>query len=107
MNPRPDIGRGAAITLPLIPFAWRIATWRMSLRLPAAWRRTPRRRRFLFLGLCTPGFLGVAALPLHHNLWLLLLGLAAMGLAAGFRALSEPIFLTTGDGNGRVQDPRA
>ena len=104
MNPRPDLDAGS---LPLVPLAWRLAVWRLGMRLPQAWRRTARRRRFLFLGLCAPGFMSVAALPLHHDLWALLLGLAAMGLAAGFRTLSEPMFLITGDGNARIQDLQA
>lgn len=104
MNLRPDICPGAT---PLSPLGRQIAAWRLVMRLPEAWRRTPRRRRFLFLGLCSPGFLGVAALPLHHNLWALLLGLAGIGLAYGFRRLSEPMFLATGDGHARVQNPQA
>lgn len=104
MNVRPDIGPGAT---PLSPLGWQFAAWRLAMRLPEAWRRTPRRRRFLFLGLCAPGFMDVAALPLLHNLWALLLGLAGMGLAYGFRRLSEPMFLATGDGYAQVQDPQA
>jgi hypothetical protein len=107
MNPRPDIRPGAELALPLIPLAWRLATWRLAMRLPQGWRRTPRRRRFLFLGLSAPGFVTVAALPLHHNLWALLLGLAGMGLAYGLRTLSEPMFLTTGDGHAQVHAPQA
>lgn len=102
MNPLPDIGAGSKL---LPPLAWQFAAWRLAMRLPVAWRRTPRRRRFLFLGLCAPGFLGVATLPLHHDLWALLFGLAGMGLAYGFRSLSEPMFLTAGDGNAWVQIP--
>lgn len=107
MNRRPDIGPGAEPVLPLVPLAWQLATWRIALRLPAAWRRTPRRRRFLFLAFCAPGFIAVAALPLHHNLWVLLVGMAGMGLSTGFRTLSEPMFLTTGDGNDRHTDAQA
>jgi hypothetical protein len=66
-----------------------------------------RRRRFLFLGLAAPGFLLIVGLPLHHNFWALLSGLAGMGLAYGFRRLSEPPFLATGDGHARVQEPKA
>jgi hypothetical protein len=104
MNLRPDIGPGAR---PLPSLRWQFAAWRLGMRLPKAWRRTPRRRRFLFLGLSAPGFLAVAALPLHHDLWALLLGLAGMGLAYGFRRFSEPLFLSTGDGNAWVQDLQA
>jgi hypothetical protein len=101
MNRRPDIGPGAR---PLPSLRWQFPVWRLAMRLPEAWRRTPRRRRFLFLGLLAPGFLSVAALPLHHNLWALLVGLAGMGLAYGFRRLSEPLFLSTGDVNAWVHD---
>jgi hypothetical protein len=104
MNRRTEIGAGPE---PLPWLRWQFAAWRLAMRLPEAWRRTPRRRRFLFLGLCAPGFLGVATLPFHHNLWALLLGLAGMGLAYGFRALSEPMFPATGDGNARVQNLEA
>jgi hypothetical protein len=104
MNRRPDTGPAAR---PLPSLAWQFAAWRLAMRLPEGWRRTPRRRRFLFLGLCAPGFLSVAALSLHHNLWALLLGLAGMGLAYAFRTLSEPMFLATGDGHAPVEDPQA
>jgi hypothetical protein len=99
MNRRPDIGLAVR---PLPSLAWQYGAWRLAMRLPEAWRRTPRRRRFLFLGLCAPGFLGVAALPVHHNLWALLLGLAGMGLAYGFRHLSEPLFRATGDADAQT-----
>jgi hypothetical protein len=104
VNPRIDIGPRAEPA----PFVrWQIAAYRLGLRLPPAWRASPRRRRFLFLGLAAPGFLLVAGLPLHQNLWALLSGLAGMGLSYGFRRLSEPLFLTTGDGHARVQAPKA
>lgn len=105
MNPRPKIGPGARRA----PFVgWQFVAFRFGLRFPAAWRSSPRRRRFLFLGLCTPGFLTIAALPLHQNLFALIVGLAAMGLAYAFRRLSEPLFLaTTGDGYVRVHEPQA
>jgi hypothetical protein len=101
VNPRPKIGPGARRT----PFVgWQFVAFRFGLRFPQAWRSTARRRRFLFLGLSTPGFLTIAALPLHQNLLALILGLAGMGLAYAFRRLSEPLFLaTTGDGNARFQ----
>jgi hypothetical protein len=79
----------------------------MGQRLPLAWRSTARRRRFLFLGLSAPGFLLIAGLPLHQSFWALLSGLAGMGLAYGLRRLSEPLFLATGDGHARAQDPKA
>ena len=103
MNPLPHIGpsRKSALT------RWQFRAFRLGLHFPEAWWSTARRRRFLFLGLSAPGFLGVAALPLHENLWALLLGLAGMGLACGFRTLSEPMFLTTGDENAQVQTPQA
>ncbi len=104
MNPRPQLGPGSK-PAPLL--GWQFAAFRLGLRFPEAWRSTPRRRRFLFLGLSAPGFLAVAALPLHQNLWALLSGLAGMGLAYGFRRLSEPLFLATGDGDVRVQQPQA
>jgi hypothetical protein len=104
MNPRPDLSSGAKRNPWL---GLQFAVWRQALRFPEAWRSTARRRRFLFLGLSAPGFLTIAALPLHENLWALLLGLAGMGLAYGFRRLSEPLFLATGDAYARVQEPKA
>jgi hypothetical protein len=105
VNPRPKFGPGAR----RVPFVgWQFIAFRIGLWFPAAWRTTARRRRFLFLGLSAPGFFTISALPLHENLWALLSGLAAMGLAYAFRRLSEPLFLaTTGDGYVRVQDPQA
>jgi len=103
VNPLPKVGLGRRA-----PFVgWQFVAFRFGLRFPEAWRSTARRRRFLFLGLSAPGFFTIAALPLHENLWALLSGLAAMGLAYAFRRLSEPLFLATaGDGNVRAKEPQ-
>jgi hypothetical protein len=74
------------------------SVWRLASRLPARWRSSARRRRLLFLALCSPGFIGIAALPAHRNIWVLLASLASMAVALAFRRLSEPAFLAqTGD----------
>jgi hypothetical protein len=65
---------------------------RLVRGLPAGWRGSARRRRFLFLSLCAPGFLAIVFLPVHRNFFLLLAGLASLGLAWGLRRLSEPGF---------------
>lgn len=70
---------------------------RLVLTLPLAWRSTPRRRRFLLLGACTPGFAAIVALPAHKSLWLLLLGTAWVAAACGLRALSEPTLTSGGN----------
>lgn len=66
---------------------------RLAARLPADWRSSARRRRILFLILCLPGFVGVVALPVHQNLWVLLLSLVLLAAAVAFRRLSEKTFL--------------
>lgn len=66
---------------------------RLLRALPVGWRSTGRRRRFLFLALCAPGFAAVAALPLHKNLWALLGGTLAVLAASALRSLSEPVFI--------------
>jgi hypothetical protein len=70
----------------------RLGPWAASVlrALPRAWRSSPRRRRFLVLALCAPGFAAVAALPLHKNLWALIGGTLAMLAAVYLRSLSEP-----------------
>jgi hypothetical protein len=65
---------------------------RLVLGLPVGWRGSARRRRFLFLSLCAPGFLAIVFLPIHRNFFLLLAGIASLGLAWGLRRLSEPGF---------------
>lgn len=65
-------------------------------RLPVACRSTARRRRFLLLATCAPGFAAVAALPLHKNLWLLLGGTAWILAASALRFLSEPELISGG-----------
>jgi hypothetical protein len=64
--------------------------------VPVTWRSTARRRRFLFLALCAPGFAAIAGLPLHKNLWVLVCGTLAVIAAWLVRALSEPL-LSLGD----------
>jgi hypothetical protein len=67
--------------------------------LPPAWRSTARRRRFLFLTACAPGFAAIALLPAHKGLWLLLAGTASIVAAWAIRALSEPGLIRGGDGD--------
>ena len=71
-----------------------IAGWVRAL--PARWRSSARRRRFLLLAVSTPGFAAIVALPVHKNLWLELAGSAWILAACGLRSLSEPD-LTSGD----------
>lgn len=72
----------------------------LLMRTPHAWWSTARRRRFVFLALCAPGFLCIVGLPLHRSFWALALGLVLMGLAWALRSLTEPLFLpATGDGH--------
>jgi len=61
--------------------------------LPLAWTATPRRRRFLFLGLAAPGFLAVFATPLHQDLAALLAGFGLFGAACVFRRRTERVFV--------------
>ncbi|HTK35528.1 MAG TPA: hypothetical protein VL358_09615 [Caulobacteraceae bacterium] len=66
------------------------ASARLIRALPLRWRSTARRRRFLLLAVCAPGFAAIVALPAHKNLWLLLSGGAWIIAACGLRSLSEP-----------------
>jgi hypothetical protein len=100
MNLRPKIGSPAT---PAAFIGLQFRAYRLGLRFPAAWRSTARRRRFLFLGLCAPGFIAFTATPLHQNVWVLLLGLAEMGLAYVFRRLSEPLFVALGVRDARIK----
>ena len=77
------------------------AAARLAARLPEGWRSSARRRRFLFLALCSPGFAGIATLPAHKNLAALLASLASLAMAFAFRRLSEPAFAAP-----RTFDPR-
>jgi hypothetical protein len=61
-------------------------------RLPAPCTATAKRRRFLFLGLCTPGFVAVATYPFHKSLEIVVAGLVLGLLARSLRTLSEPHF---------------
>ncbi len=61
--------------------------------LPLRWRATARRRRFLFLGACAPGYAALALLPIHKSLPVLIVGLLLMGAAWSVRSLSEPFFV--------------
>ena len=65
----------------------------LTARLPSAWTTSRRRRRLLFLGLATPGFVAVFATPLHQNLAVLLLGFVLFGAACLFRARTERLFV--------------
>lgn len=64
---------------------------RLACALPQPWRSSARRRRFLFLGACAPGFAAIAALPAHKNVWVLLAGTLAVVAASALRRLSEPV----------------
>ncbi len=77
---------------PLTPADFRRLA-RLSARLPLAWTASPRRRRLLLVGLAAPGFLLVAATPLHRLLALMVLGAALFVLALVFRRKTEPVFL--------------
>jgi hypothetical protein len=70
---------------------------RMVCALPHTWRSTARRRRFLFLAACTPGFAAIALLPAHKSLWLLLAGTASILAAWAVRSLSEPVLTHGGN----------
>jgi len=61
--------------------------------LPGGWTSSARRRRFLFLALCAPGFVGVAAFPFHKNLAVLGVSLGLALLAWIVRLISEPQFV--------------
>jgi len=62
-------------------------------RMPLACTATPRRRRFLFLGLAAPGFLAVFGTPLHQNLAVLITGFGLFGAACAFRRRTERVFV--------------
>jgi len=62
-------------------------------RAPTALTRSPRRRRLLALGLCAPGFFGIASTPFHRNLGLLAAAAAAFAAALAYRRLSEPFHI--------------
>jgi hypothetical protein len=64
----------------------------LAARLPLAWTATPRRRRLLLLALAAPGFLLVAATPLHRSLGLLALGFGLFAAAMVFRRRTEGVF---------------
>lgn len=72
---------------------------RLMRSFPPAWRSTPRRRRFLFLGICAPGFLAVVIL--RANPLAVLAGMAWMLLAGELRRFSEPELIREG-GDGRL-----
>lgn len=65
----------------------------VTSRLPPSWLLTVRRRRLLFLALAAPGFLAVFTTTLHHNFFVLVAGFVLFGVAALFRAVSEPLFV--------------
>ena len=65
----------------------------LARRLPAPPLATPRRRRILFLALAAPGFVAVFATPLHHQLMVMISGLALFGAAVLFRFRTEPLLL--------------
>jgi len=65
----------------------------LASRIPLAWTATPRRRRFLFLGLAAPGFLAVFGTPLHQSLAGLVAGFGLFGAACLFRGRTERVFV--------------
>jgi hypothetical protein len=65
----------------------------LAARLPARWIATRRRRRFLFLGLASPGFFAVFGTPSHHQLWLMVMGFLLFAAAVLFRVRTEPLFV--------------
>jgi len=65
----------------------------VTRRFPSAWLLTVRRRRLLFLALAAPGFLAVFTTTLHHNFFVLVAGFVLFGVAALFRAVSEPLIV--------------
>jgi hypothetical protein len=65
----------------------------LARRLPASWISTPRRRRFLFLGLAAPGFFAVFGTPLHHQLLVAVVGFLLFGAAVLFRVRTETLFV--------------
>jgi hypothetical protein len=65
----------------------------LARRLPPSWICTPRRRRFLFLGLAAPGFFAVFGTPLHHQLLVMAVGFLLFGAAVLFRVRTEPLFV--------------
>jgi hypothetical protein len=89
MEPRPH---PAPLKGPLSPAELRrlggLAGW-----MPLPCTATPRRRRFLFLGLAAPGFLGVFGSPLHQNLAVLIAGFGLFGAACLFRGRTERVFV--------------
>jgi hypothetical protein len=64
----------------------------LTARLPARWTASRRRRR-LFLGLSSPGFVCVFATPLHQNLAVLVAGFLLFSAACVFRARTERLFV--------------
>ncbi|MGC1303744.1 MAG: hypothetical protein WA840_15370 [Caulobacteraceae bacterium] len=71
------------------PFLARAASG-LVRRLPCALSRTARRRRALLMLLCAPGFICVVALPLHRQLWPVVVGVLSILCACGLRRFSEP-----------------
>jgi hypothetical protein len=65
----------------------------LAARMPLACTATPRRRRFLFLGLAAPGFAAVFGTPLHQNLAVLVAGFGLFGAACVFRRRTEKLFV--------------
>jgi len=72
------------------------AAARLVSALPPRWRSSGRRRRFLLLAACAPGFAAIVALPAHKNLWIDLAGAAWIVAACGLRSLSEPELVSGG-----------
>ena len=89
MAPRPP---PSPLEGPLSPSELRrlggLAAW-----IPLACTATPRRRRFLFLGLAAPGFAAVFGTPLHQNLAVLVAGFGLFGAACVFRRRTEGVFV--------------
>ena len=92
-NPAPVDPPAEAIDPPPLTASQIAVVAALARRLPASWIRTPRRRRFLFLGLAAPGFFAVFGTPLHHQPLVLALGFLLFGAAVLFRVRTEPLFV--------------
>ena len=74
-------------SLPVLLRSWASALLNL---MPKPFVRTARRRRFLFLALISPGFVAVAAFPIHKDLTALAAGVIWCGAGWTWRAATEP-----------------
>ena len=92
-EPGPADPLAGAIDPPPLTAAQLAVVSALARCLPASWISTPRRRRFLFLGLAAPGFFAVFGTPLHHQLLVMALGFLLFGAAVLFHVRTEPLFV--------------